>query len=56
MDTRIKKENLEGCMGEISEPSLWGRYPFEKQAAASILGVFSSNFRSCYVTHERRDK
>lgn len=33
MDTRIEKENLEGCKGEISEPPLWGRYAFEKQAA-----------------------
>jgi hypothetical protein len=33
MDTRIEKENLEGCKSEILEPSLWGRYAFEKQAA-----------------------
>ena len=32
MDTRIEKENLEGYKGEISEPPLWGRYVFEKQA------------------------
>jgi hypothetical protein len=33
MDTRIEKENLEGCMGQISEPTLWGRCLFEMQAA-----------------------
>ena len=33
MDTRIEKENLEGCKVEISETPLWGRDAFEKQAA-----------------------
>jgi len=33
MDTRIEKENLEGCKGEISELPLWGRYAFDKEAA-----------------------
>ena len=33
MDTRIEKENLEGCKGQILKPPLWGRYAFEKQAA-----------------------
>jgi len=41
MDTRIEKENLEGCKGEILEPPLWGRYAFEKQAARFYTrGVF----------------
>jgi hypothetical protein len=41
METRIEKENLEGCKGQISEPPLWGRCPFEKQDARFyIMSVF----------------
>uniref|UniRef100_K3ZL59 Protein FAR1-RELATED SEQUENCE n=1 Tax=Setaria italica TaxID=4555 RepID=K3ZL59_SETIT len=34
MDTMTERENKEHCKGEISDPPLWGRYAFEKQAAA----------------------
>nr|XP_034586676.1 protein FAR-RED IMPAIRED RESPONSE 1-like [Setaria viridis] len=45
MDTRAERENKERCKGEISDPPLWGRYAFEKQAAAFYTGEVFGKFQ-----------
>ncbi|XP_004980305.1 protein FAR1-RELATED SEQUENCE 5-like [Setaria italica] len=45
MDTRAERENKERCKGEISDPSLWGRYAFEKQAASFYTGEVFGKFQ-----------
>lgn len=45
MDTRVENENIKHCKGEISDPPLWGRYAFEKQAAAFYTGEAFSKFQ-----------
>ncbi|XP_034571010.1 protein FAR1-RELATED SEQUENCE 5-like [Setaria viridis] len=45
MDTRAERENKERCKGEISDPPLWGRYAFEKQATAFYTGEVFGKFQ-----------
>lgn len=45
MDTRVERENVERCKGEISDPPLWGRYEFEKQAAEFYTCQVFSKFQ-----------
>ncbi|XP_004987128.1 protein FAR1-RELATED SEQUENCE 5 [Setaria italica] len=45
MDTRAERENKERCKGEISDPPLWGRYSFEKQATAFYTGEVFGKFQ-----------
>jgi hypothetical protein len=45
MDTRVERENKEQCKGVISDPPLWGRYSFEKQAAQFYTGEVFGKFQ-----------
>jgi hypothetical protein len=45
MDTRAERENKERCKGVISDPPLWGRYSFEKQAVQFYTGEVFGKFQ-----------
>uniref|UniRef100_K4A226 SWIM-type domain-containing protein n=1 Tax=Setaria italica TaxID=4555 RepID=K4A226_SETIT len=56
MDTRAERENKECCKGEILDAPLWGRYAFEKQAAAFYTGeVFDATSYTCSCNMFDRD-